>query len=60
MHFDTSNVFVRFFWYLRPLACVVPWERTSKPILIGRRVGSVAPYCYVINSVTNLVAVTDI
>ena len=28
-------------------------------ILIGRRAGSVAPYCYVINSVTNLVAVTD-
>jgi len=28
-------------------------------ILIGRRVGSVVPYYYTINSVTSLVAVTD-
>ena len=28
-------------------------------IPIGRRVGSVTPYCYVMNSVASLVAVTD-
>ena len=28
-------------------------------ILIGRRAGCAAPYCYVINSVTSLVAVAD-
>ena len=28
-------------------------------ILIGRRVERLAPYCYAINSVTSLVAVTD-
>ena len=28
-------------------------------ILIGKRVGSVAPYCYAINSATSLAAVID-